>query len=322
MQCQGITSRGQRCKLDSLNGFCHFHENQRALQPQPKSKPPPNPPRNPKQPITIIKTTTPKSPQAPTPLGLKPAQKNPTLPIAHYEAGHTAQSKAGFIYIYTMTRLLNPKGRNEKSWLKVKNLPDAKNKDDWQTFNSAKSHYMLLKIGMTTQTVDRRLKQWQSKCHHELTCVYPNFSGGPKTVDRVGSSPFAPTLDETPASQPSPSGILKLFKKLSLNNSEDASPSVTRFKSFRSNGFYCSHNLDLSEQEIHRTLHRKYGKGDVYCTGCASKEAKKAAKRKNGDPPFKKDYNIHVEWFLVPKDDLEYVYRLIDSTCQKYSKYL
>ncbi|KAL6452084.1 hypothetical protein SBY92_003394 [Candida maltosa Xu316] len=173
--------------------------------------------------------------------------------------------------MYTMTNFLFP----PKDWnFKVKNLPNASKKDKWLDFNSKKSPYILIKIGMTTQTPKTRIKQWQEKCHHDLTNIGP----------------------------PNKHLVIKqrqsLLARLMCMSIED--PQYCRWTN---EGFHCR-NLKTVESTIHRELRMKYGKGDVYCVGCLNDNVHRNA-----------NFNVHVEWFLIPKRDITDIYQLIDSTC-------
>lgn len=196
-----------------------------------------------------------------------------------YHHGQKQSDNTGYIYMYTMTNFLNP----PKNWnFKVKNLPNASKRDKWLDFNSKKSPYILIKIGMTTQTPKTRIKQWQEKCHHDLTNV------GPPNKHLIKKEHH----------------WLKLFTCMTILD-----PEYSRWKN---EGFYCQ-NLKVVELTIHRELHNRYGKGDVYCVGCLQDNA--TSTRDDNNSLFGNSYNLHVEWFLIPKRDMDQVYRLIDSIC-------
>lgn len=265
-QCKGITSKGERCKINAPGGYCHYHVG------QGKKK-------------GIIKSPS-KATSARTSTAIQPT------------------NKCGYIYVYTLTKLLH---NNDEKLLKVRNLPNVshRHKDKWVSFKAGKSPYMLIKVGMTTQTVQKRLKQWQDKCHHDLTCLYP-------------------CMDQENPSSKSMELLIYRLKRLTMK------PEKVEFQTFQEKnlGFFCFKGVNLAESEIHSMLHKKYGSGDVYCTGCSNKSTteqdghkskfsifKDKSSRSN---PFQKGYNIHVEWFLIPKKDLNSVYNLIDAVCAKY----
>ncbi|ODV77707.1 DUF1766-domain-containing protein, partial [Suhomyces tanzawaensis NRRL Y-17324] len=185
-----------------------------------------------------------------------------------------APSKPGYIYMYTFARLYN----GDKLWLKAKNLPGTKKKDQWLPFNAKHSEYTLIKIGMTTQTVEKRFKQWQDKCHHEIVDMLP------------ASAPMA--------SHSKMSRLVSKFSRLSIKPERLAHA----YRTFRPDekGFYCRNNLAVVESEIHRQLRNIYGYGDILCQGCNEASS---------------GYKMHIEWFLIPKTHIPGVYRAIDSIC-------
>lgn len=164
--------------------------------------------------------------------------------------------KSGFIYIYTLNKFFG----KDTGWFKAHNLPDHKD------YKFSKSSYVFLKIGMTTQTISTRIKQWENKCKHEIYLVNPD-------TDKI--------LRKTK--------LTDLFKRLKISH----------YHTFKDGGFY-SQNLASAEKEIHQKLHRLYGKGIIYCKNCGEDK-----------------YNIHIEWFLIPKKHLQQVYKLIDDICYK-----
>ncbi|KAI5962076.1 uncharacterized protein KGF55_003151 [Candida pseudojiufengensis] len=189
----------------------------------------------------------------------------------------------GYIYLYTMNNFINP----PSNWsFKVKNIPNTstKDKDKWINFKSRKSPYILIKIGMTTQLPNIRIKQWEMKCGHDLINI------GPKNENLIKNKNF-----------------LERFLCLSIEDREEIN-----YNRFKNDGFYCEENLKLIESTIHQKLRRKYGKGDVYCSGCLQDQEK----IKDKQSPFKTNYNVHIEWFLIPKSDLREVHKLIDCTCR------
>lgn len=192
----------------------------------------------------------------------------PPIVLPH---GASSIVKSGFIYVYTLTDLLT---LSEKLWLTVQNLPNSKRRDQdkWKPFNSKKCDWTFVKVGMTTQTVSQRLVQWERKCSHSLTCLQPNV--------RYFKMSF-----------------LDRFKSLSIKN----------YHTYRDNGFYCN-QAATAESEIHQRLREIYGKGEVYCSGCAPVSPQDSNKQ----------YKIHVEWFLVPKKEIPIIFEVIDEVCKKY----
>lgn len=275
-QCKGITSKGVQCKINAPDGYCHYHVGQGEGKRQ-------------KSDSKFSQTTS---------------VTNPKTEYRKQNSRHTSPTKEtdknGYIYVYTLTRLL---ANDDKNWsLKVRNLPDvsSKHRDTWVPFKAEKSPYMLIKVGMTTQTVQRRLKQWEDKCHHLLTCLRPRTKVHPESKISL---------------------LIQKFKKLSVSTDN------TRLRCYRDTefGFFCPKGVNVAEIEIHKRLVAKYGSGDVFCTGCTKSvpaEHESIMKRVKGKlstkDPFQNGFNIHVEWFLIPKKDLDLVYQLIDSVCAKY----
>ncbi|CCE82867.1 Piso0_002619 [Millerozyma farinosa CBS 7064] len=199
--------------------------------------------------------------------------------------------KAGYIYIFTLRKLIAEKGPS--TWFSVKNMPDTKSRDKnmWVPFEARKSKYLLVKVGMTTLNVDRRIKQWEEKCHHELACVHPgsNLKVKGSSVDR----------------------LLMQFKELMLSERKFSTYNAAQ------RGFFCSSDVSKAEKDIHATLKRIYGRGDVYCSGCrdADQGSKAQSRALCKRAPFDGAYNIHIEWFSIPKKDLTKLYKIIDDTC-------
>lgn len=177
----------------------------------------------------------------------------------HYHKPQLA--KSGYIYIYTLQKFFD---RNQKNWFVTRNLPNTHN-TEWTNYQYNESPYIFVKIGMTSQPVQVRIKQWENKCKHEIKLLGPKQ--GPKRV----------VIEN----------LHTLFKNLTLHP----------YKSFRDDGFYTK-DISHTELEIHQQLHTCYGKGVVFCKNCSTDA-----------------YNIHIEWFLVPKNKLNNVYRLIDKLC-------
>lgn len=260
-QCRGVTKKGARCKIISKDAYCHYHARQRGDQRGPASGP---------NDITI-QTRFWKGKYS-TRADVKPNTR-------------------GYIYVYTLRQLISGKISNENP-LMVKNLPNTRerDRDRWVQYDM-KCPYTLIKVGMTTQTVEHRLQQWHQKCGHQI-------------------SPLSP-YDSTHKKKRFFSTFLSRFKNLSLDDyletyNEDIG------------GFVCNTAVSAVEKEIHLRLIERYGKGIVYCTGCMKQENQKRSswiQKIKGEEPFLKEHNYHVEWFLVPKNELKWVYRMIDKKC-------
>lgn len=213
-----------------------------------------------------------------------------------------ADKKPGFIYVYTLTSL----HENNALWLKARNLPHTPKRDKgkWMKFESGT--YTLIKVGMTTQTVAKRLRQWEAQCGHKLTCLLPQSS------QELQVSAIRSLADR--------------FRHMSLSSIAKNPPTYVCFQP-RNQGFYVLKNVAGAESEIHTVLHQKYGRGDVLCGGCKEnrtqvEEVESRSKlmslfKENKKEAFQHGtFNVHVEWFLVPKKDLYHVFTVIDTVCK------
>ncbi|KAK6465896.1 hypothetical protein DFJ63DRAFT_333299 [Scheffersomyces coipomensis] len=270
-QCLGVATKHEQCKLktNSIHGYCHYHEYQQQKNTN--------------------RTTIHVSPNKSTTTSINKS----TIP-----------TKSGYIYVYTLTMFIS----KHKSWqFKVKNLPTTSNQD-WKNFNAKDSPYVLIKIGMTTTTVEKRLNQWKSKCNHDISIIVPTITTPPPLQDTSSEARIGKVSLDRLSQSGSP--LLRLFKKFHISN--EPPQSSLSLHSFNKDGFYCKGNVRQVEKNIHDKLHKKYGRGNFYCPGCLD-ESKVSTKNK--DSPFKSDYNVHIEWFLIPKSDLKSVFTLIDSIC-------
>lgn len=323
-QCLGTTKRGTRCLITVRNGnMCHHHVGQTAQWTDNKSST--KAPGTTKTTKVYTKTTSKNSTNtavkpavsgSPERKKLLPPSPSKGLPAPRSPAKIT-HTKPGYIYIYTLESILESESGN---WLKTRNLPDAKDKKKWVAFDSRK--YLLVKVGMTTQTVAKRLLQWENQCSHKLVCLNPDY--------RVNTE----------------RSLVERMKLLALKPTAQ----VRQYTTFQqdSNGFFVPQNVMQAEREIHSILRQKYGRGDVQCTGCVDRakrqesaktapgnstaEAGSSSKKDSGLKSitnglvqlFKKkdflqgNYNIHVEWFAVPRDKVHEVYTVIDEVCVRY----
>lgn len=199
--------------------------------------------------------------------------------------------------MYTLQSFLEDKAGT----IKTRNLINStKNRDQWVDMKIKKSKMLLIKVGMTTKTPAIRILQWEAKCNHKLRCLYPN------------SYDFKST------------SLMDRFRALSLNSR----PAENRFfLTFHesSKGFYVPRDVLHCERDIHGLLKLKFGRGEIHCTGCVDKTKAAASSRsglsllnllsfKSKEPEF----NVHNEWFPVPKNMIHEVYSIIDSVCQRY----
>lgn len=318
-QCCGLTQKGVRCKkkVRGSRDYCHYHQDQANN--------------------LLGRINGKLHEKVSEAFHERPLASEPVLAYSHKPSNTNSpkhHNKPGYIYVYTLTSLIENEKKNNELWLKVRNIPNtsSKDKDKWLPFDYRKHPYTLIKVGMTTQTVEKRLQQWENQCQHRLTCLIPNLhnSGFDKSVLSSSMDRFGPLFSST--SESSGSGVSRLilkFKKLQVTSTTTTQPSQYKTLRVRDQGFYAPNSILQAETQIHQILRDKYGSGDVLCTACKKntktvEEAEHASKllrlfKKHKQESFKKGtYNIHVEWFLIPKLDLEYVYRVIDTTCLQY----
>ncbi|CAK9441091.1 uncharacterized protein LODBEIA_P49600 [Lodderomyces beijingensis] len=184
-----------------------------------------------------------------------------------------------------------------KDWdFQVKNVPQTskRHRDKWISFKSIKSPYILIKVGMTTQLPNVRIKQWELKCKHELVNMGPANSHLAKPH-------------------------LSWWQRMANLSLEDGQRVDATYRNLQNEGFYCNGNLKNVEMAIHSKLRANYGKGDVFCSGCVSDDDLTVNKSTKA-VPLRHNFKVHVEWFLVPKTDLTSVYKLIDETCNAHAR--
>lgn len=75
---------------------------------------------------------------------------------------------------------------------------------------------------------------------------------------------------------------------------------VPKFRNFKFEelGFQCDSEPLEIERQIHLILREKYGFSHVYCQGCSVQ---------------KNDFNVHLEWFLIPRKDVDKIFKIIDK---------
>ncbi|GEQ66802.1 hypothetical protein JCM33374_g465 [Metschnikowia sp. JCM 33374] len=212
----------------------------------------------------------------------------------------------GYIYVYTLASFLSKQA--EGGWIQTRNLSrDKKSQDKWVDVDMRRSNKLLVKVGMTTKTPKVRIQQWESKCNHKLSCLYP------------GSHPHL-----------GKSSLTKMISNLSLRDNAETQKYNMYIEKHQ--GFFVPRNVLHCEQQIHMTLKKKFGRGEIHCTGCSDKHHSADDKDHKDHKPSsildifrskesaapKADYNIHNEWFPIPRKGLDEVFSIINSECMKY----
>lgn len=209
-----------------------------------------------------------------------------TLPITSFkssESSNTNQYQKGFIYVYTLKHLIESNAK-EQSWLKLQHIdikaPKDKLKDPKSLDNFNPKKHILIKVGLTTKTVAKRIDEWESKCKHKLVIVRPKESQ---------------TFDDD-----SENSLIKVFKKLRVKETKNLKNYI-----IAQDGFHSEKRLGLVEKQIHSKLRKEFGHGDMICYGCKEKQG---------------DYGIHIEWFMIPRNEIDKVFNVIDETITTMNK--
>ncbi|OBA22301.1 DUF1766-domain-containing protein [Metschnikowia bicuspidata var. bicuspidata NRRL YB-4993] len=209
-------------------------------------------------------------------------------------------TQPGYIYVYTLASFLSKHAKG--GWVQTRNFSsDKRHKDKWVDVDMRRLETLLVKVGMTTKTPAIRILQWEAKCNHELQCLYP------------GSHPHL-----------GKSSLLRMFGNLSIKSK----PETKNLHAYvaHHHGFFVPQNVLHCEQLIHLILKLKYGRGEIHCTGCHEKSTDVEVKqsrfwnifRSKEEAMARTDYNIHNEWFPVPRKSLDDVFSIISSECMKY----
>lgn len=199
--------------------------------------------------------------------------------------------KGGYIYVYTLSAFFD----KQKAYIQTRNLLSKDRKDEWVNVDTRKTPTILVKVGMTTKTPAIRIQQWEAKCNHSLKHIYPESAS-------------------------KKSGFLQKFKRLTMDP-------VGSYHTYDNQlrGFRAAKNILDCETQIHANLRKRYGRGSVQCTGCL--ESTPETSRSLGFRDFfgknltqaETNYNIHNEWFPVPRKNLHEVFTVIESVCQRYT---
>lgn len=272
-QCLGTTKEGTRCLKKVSDGqWCHYHKSQSKSGP-------------------TIRATGTGTVLSPSKLA-KPEQilKASSSQLNNHKSFSTAEysNKGGYIYVYTLASFFSTK--HNEGWIQTRNLTKDKHVNKWVDLDMKKLDVLLIKVGMTTKSPAIRIRQWEDKCHHKLTHLYPHSHSFKKF------------------------SLSEAFRGLSIGSSK------ANFRSYESSarGFYNSKNALRAEKLIHDALRGKYGRGQIQCTGCVLKKELAPSskwplilKGRNESNP----HNIHTEWFPVPRREIEDIFKIIDYIC-------
>ncbi|SCU89957.1 LADA_0F00804g1_1 [Lachancea dasiensis] len=140
-------------------------------------------------------------------------------------------------------------------------------------------------------TVLARLLEWENSCKHPVTGLDPT-----KVQELCRSVRIEHRSSKS---------LVRLFQKLSISKHKSQAPMehhLAQLSGFRDGGFYVANDRSLKdiENRIHQFLWKRYGKGLIYCYGCA---------RSQGEP------KRHNEWFLVPISQVPEIFRVVSGLC-------
>ncbi|GMM35446.1 hypothetical protein DASC09_027710 [Saccharomycopsis crataegensis] len=347
-QCFGVTKSNERCKNKVTDGqYCHYHKNQ-SLKNSSKTKGSSkielksssariendnnkhgNHNRNQRPVYKIILPKAPSSLQSTVPARKK---NTDTGSIYMYTLSHLLtdhQKRYNFLNIRALDQDQSLENSNASKLALQKaffSALSAKNVDGSSHGNLKSSspelvpfdskHFILVKIGLTTQPVTKRIQQWQKQCNHDITLVSPDI-----------------------LKQASPSSLSSLFSKLNIDdpyyskNKLSFNPkgfltnlggrnkiSEGNFRCFNhhDNSFYCQNNLREIERKIHSQLRYEFGTVEMECVNCSLNNSKRNTPK--GKDTMESNKVIHREWFVIPKVSLIEVFLKIDFICHHMGK--
>ncbi|ODV59903.1 uncharacterized protein ASCRUDRAFT_71389 [Ascoidea rubescens DSM 1968] len=346
VQCHGVTKQNTRCKKQVFEGnYCHYHQDQdQEVKIAPGSakvstasssnkktdktdgksyKPSKNSfvhniqnlefsSKNKKNQVAASPTTTTTTTKVSSGNGVKKTKKQYdkvyNIKLSNKPSNYMENNtdtinveNEGFIYVYTLKHLLSP-NPSKKDWVQIENSSNNNRRANsefisnkkWESFDP--KNHILLKIGLTTQSVQKRIKQWETQCKCDLIIVEPLLFE--TSVKFINSGLKLLNLGDSKAN------LSNDPDRMNYNNFIN----LLKFKSYNNQlkGYYCPKNLYKIELLIHDTLREKYGKVNLYCENC-------------GVRADDVDYKLHTEWFLVDRDDMKKVFKLVDGICYKNS---
>lgn len=285
-QCTATTQKGTRCKWNALPNekVCHVHIKTRKTDTRKV------PEKKVKQEVIHNKTKDIKGVHV----------HDPTRPgnIYVYTYAHMLQN------VPTQTPYLHLAGPTENNWL------DKRRTSPFDT-----SEKVLLKVGYTRKKPEVRVREWKEQCGHSdfvliyPGCLVPNYDVGRKQR-KDGQV----------------SVLRRLMSKLSISHSKkdnrcfDQSNDLVRANSKISHTgrkykhlndertCFVTNNPHFVEQNIHRLLRQKYGTGKLYCEGCMKQKV-------DSQNRVVTTAGVHTEWFLIPRNQLSFVWELIEGQC-------
>ncbi|VEU24258.1 DEKNAAC105646, partial [Brettanomyces naardenensis] len=149
---------------------------------------------------------------------------------------------SGYIYIFTLAHLISPKPRKQ-GWLRIAE-PSPDNVIDYTRSSEFRpKHDILIKVGYTSITPLKRLRQWKDHCKQHFVLLTPDTL----------SSVICSKRDKMEC-------LIHEFRGLKLGHD------YSQFD-YQKCGFRTERAYD-AEQKIHKILRKGYGFGKLYCDGC------------------------------------------------------
>lgn len=298
-QCQGITRKGERCKISSSGLFCHHHAPsapgtfpEHTLNPLhhsssyvhhagiPTCKETRIVESHGSASRARIYTTSKAKQQSRMQAGNASGRHHATAPhlgIFEVVPPTAVPARPGHIYVYTFLHLLESDKRSDLG-IYVTNHPFAQKSERNVpiSYVPSKMPFIMVKIGMTTQRVNTRIQQWRDQCKCDITQLGPSNDKFRNLKDKSAKG-----------------WLERRFSSLSIGEYDTYDKGQ--------NAFHCAQNVARAERAIHDALAERFGRVNFNCLGCS----------------YDGNYKVHVEWFCVPKSELRHVYRMIDKCCKQ-----
>ncbi|GMG49602.1 unnamed protein product [Ambrosiozyma monospora] len=219
-QCHGITAEGSCCKIkikDPDVHYCRYHKGQ---DPSNSNKPPPTPKRN-DPPSKKRRSSSPKKQQE------EGSSSSGFTYVAEPPRKEGGKGKAGYIYVFTLAHLIQRKPPRE-TWLRSQ-VSESRTSVEFEP-----KHDILIKVGFTTQTPEKRLSQWEAQCHQDFELI----------TTKMLNDIVVSTRDKL-------LGLTQDLKELTIGDFCDC-------YNLRMKGFVSS-DAHTSETLIHERLRKQYG---------------------------------------------------------------
>lgn len=281
-QCASTTKKGARCKLYALPNekVCHVHIKYQNTKTKNAE---------------IPKTNQTKR------KGQKDESNIKNFVYQKFSfKNDVVDSKPGNIYVFTYAHMMHSTP-TEKSYLHLAAPTSYKGIDYSDTKPFDTSDKILIKVGYTRKSPELRVNEWREQCgHSDFILLYPGC--------------LVPTYDKKKKQKITV--LSKLMSKLSLDSANRIRDDhLTKLHTGRkytglnsTQTCFVSKNPYQVEQAIHRILRNKYGFGKMYCEGCSRHKI-------DGNQNMTKILGIHTEWFLVPRNEMSFIWDIINEQC-------